>query len=887
MKAIAGGARLVMQRIRDAYHVSDYSVLAVGVIGTFGHPLYWVWWTYIDPQPNESALLRFIGSFACLLLLLRRFWPASIKRFLPWYYFGTVVYTLPFFFTYYLLAGHYSMLWSMAELGMVFFLIAIFPSYIALTVNLAIGIGLAIVSIAFVDPAALQVDSHLLLFVYLPVFAFGICAGVTFSHSNMKGITAQAKSEALRALAGTIAHEMRNPLSQLRYVLDRIDDGLAGMEAPAQTSGAMASLSQHLTHGQIAIDRGLRIIAMTLDEVSAKPLRTNQVSYLSAAATTRKALDEYGFNDAKERGRVALVVIEDFIFGVDETVYLFTLFNLIRNALHHMGTRAQAKLTITVDLHVVTVHDTGPGIAPQTMTHLFAPFRTHGNAAGTGLGLAYCQRAMRSFGGTITCESEVDKFTQFTLTFPPVAESRIADQRQQVLARAAEFFAGKRVLIVDDDESQRSRAALAFTGVHALVSEAESGEAAIAMLQEGPTIDLVLMDINMPGIDGYTATEAIRSGGHETNANVPIVAWSVEPPGVAAMLARNAGMDDMIGKSSSAIEFLTSLQAIMESGARNSRRARFDGFAGRLIVLADDDTYSRLIAKSYLERCGAEVLEAEHGQQVLDLLKNGRRVDAVVIDLNMPGMGGLETARQIRAMEGPHAKLPIVALTGQSDVDALRACMAAGMNEVMVKPVRVGALYASLSRQFAHTRGANGRANGHAPKPTPAPGAAKAVDAPKAPVVSIVSGTRKAPPAPQVPPAASAEAAQVADEDLLDAMQLDELASLGLLDPSFLKGIAQIRALLAEIATHARAQDGRALHHAMHILLGVSGNIGAKALHAYARRLYPEMQDGSLPSEAGWLDALSALGTRSADALQSYFVVVTGFGDSRRTFADD
>ncbi|MBB3257329.1 CheY-like chemotaxis protein/signal transduction histidine kinase [Paraburkholderia bannensis] len=873
MRAIAGGARLVMQRIRDAYHVSDYSVLAVGVIGTFGHPLYWVWWTFIDPQPNESALMRLIGSLASLLLLLRRFWPASLKRFLPWYYFGTVAYSLPFFFTYYLLAGHYSMLWSMAELGMVFFLIAIFPSYIALTVNLAIGIGFAIVCVAWRDPSALQIDSHLLLYVYLPVFAFGIGAGITFCHSNMKGITAQAKSEALRALAGTIAHEMRNPLSQLRYVLDRIDDGLAGMDvardSPAQTSGNLASLSQHLAHGQIAIDRGLRIIAMTLDEVSAKPLRADKVSYLSAAATTRKALDEYGFSDARERARVSLVVIEDFIFGVDETVYLFTLFNLIRNALHHMTTRQSAKLTITVDQHVVTVHDTGPGIAPEAMAHLFAPFRTHGNAAGTGLGLAYCQRAMRSFGGTITCASEVDKFTQFTLTFPPVAESKVADQRQQVLARAAEFFAGKRVLIVDDDESQRARAALAFTGVHALVSEAESGEAAIAMLQQGPTIDLVIMDINMPGIDGYTATEAIRAGGHETNANVPIVAWSVEPPGVAAMLARNAGMDDMISKSSSAIEFLTLLQSIMESGARNSKRARFDGFAGRLIVLADDDTYSRLIAKSYLERCGAQVLEAEHGQQVLDLLKTGRTVDAVVIDLNMPGMDGLETARLIRRMDGANAKLPIVALTGQSDVEALRACLAAGMNEVMVKPVRVGALYASLSRQFAHTRGALARPTAAAPQQPMARKAANAPAVPKAPAPPI------------------AEAAQIADEDLLDALQLDELASLGLLDPSFLKGIAQIRALIGEIGAHARAHDGRALHHSMHILLGVSGNIGAKALHSFARRLYPEMQEGSVPTEAGWLEALITLGTRSADALQAYFVVVTGFGDSRRTFADD
>ncbi|WP_321814065.1 MULTISPECIES: response regulator [unclassified Paraburkholderia] len=873
MKAIAGGVRFVKRRIHDAYHVSDYSVLAVGVIGTLGHPLYWFWWTIIDPQPNESALMRFAGSLSCLLLLLRRFWPTSLKRFLPWYYFGTVAYTLPFFFTYYLLAGHFSMLWSMAELGMVFFLIAIFPSYIALTMNLAIGLGLAIASIALIDPAALQVDPHLLLYIYLPVFAFGICAGITFSHSNMKGITAQAKSEALRALAGTIAHEMRNPLSQLRYVLDRIDDGLSAIgtssrDARAQAPGTLASLSQHLEHGQIAIDRGLRIIAMTLDEVSAKPLRADSLTYLSAAATTRKALDEYGFSDAKERGRVSLVVIEDFVFGVDETVYLFTLFNLIRNALHHMGTRQSAKLTITVDLNIVTVHDNGPGISPETMADLFAPFRTHGNSAGTGLGLAYCQRAMRSFDGTITCQSEVDKFTQFTLAFPPISETKIADQRQQVLARAAEFFTGKRVLIVDDDASQRARAALAFAGVHALVSEAESGEAAIAMLQEGEMVDVVLMDINMPGLDGYSATEAIRSGGNQTISNVPIVGYSVEPPGVAGTLARNAGMDEMISKSSSAMELITSLQAIMESGARNSKRARFDGFAGRLIVLADDDTYSRLIAKSYLERCGAEVLEAENGQQVLDLLKSGINADAVVIDLNMPGMGGIESARLIRASGSAYAKLPIVALTGQSDVDALRACLAAGMNEVMVKPVRVGALYASLSRQFAHARGSKGRERGNVLRE------AKVLSPPRLAKASSTS-------------LAAASEVEVADEDLLDTVQLEELASLGLLDPSFLKGIGQIRALLDEIGKHARAQDSQTMHHAMHILLGVSGNIGAKALHAFARRIYPELQAGRLPAEPGWLDDLTGLGTRSADALQSYFVLVTGFGEARRTFADD
>jgi len=144
MKAISGGIRYLNRVVSDAAKVSDYSVLAVGLIGTVGHPVYWLWWTFIDPQPNENLLMRVVGTVSCALLLLRRFWPARTARLLPWFYFVTVAYTLPFFFTYYLLSGHYSMLWSMAELGMVFFLIAIFPSFVALSLNLALGIGAAI-----------------------------------------------------------------------------------------------------------------------------------------------------------------------------------------------------------------------------------------------------------------------------------------------------------------------------------------------------------------------------------------------------------------------------------------------------------------------------------------------------------------------------------------------------------------------------------------------------------------------------------------------------------------------------------------------------------------------------------------------------------------------
>jgi CheY-like chemotaxis protein/signal transduction histidine kinase len=857
MRAISGSIRYLNRLVYDSAKVSDYSVLAVGVIGTVGHPLYWLWWTYIDPQPNENLLMRAFGTAACALLLLRRFRSALFVRFLPWYFFVTVAYTLPFFFTYYLIAGHYSMLWSMAELGMVFFLIAIFPSVVALALNLILGIGLAVLCARVVIPQSLHMDGQLFLYTYLPVFAFGISAGLTFSYSNLKGIVAQTKNVAFRALAGSIAHEMRNPLSQLRHVLDRMEEALLATTdaapSPAMSYDRAALLYRHLAQGQLSIDRGLRIIAMTLDEVSEKPIRPDRLTYLSAAAATRKALDEYGFADHEEREKVGLVVLEDFAFKADESVYLFALFNLIKNALHHIAAHPLATLTLTVDRQTVLVHDTGPGIAADLLPHLFEPFRSEGNSAGTGLGLAYCQRAMRAFGGTIVCRSEFGKFTEFALQFPVVSSREVAEHEVTIFERATPFFTGKRILVLDDDATQRARSRRALSKVGATVSEAENGEMALSMLQQSAPHDLVLTDINMPVMDGYTTAKKIRANHQHPNWNVLIAGYTAEPDDVTRVLARRAGMDDVIRKSVSAVELITALQTFFESGNRHVRSDPVDGFAGKTILVADDDTYSRRIAKGYLERYGARVVEAEHGPAVQARLEENDAIDAIVMDMNMPGMGGVETTASIRARADAYAQIPIVALTGQSDIKALQACLAAGMNEVMTKPVNIGALYASLARQFAQQRASDVRCNAE-------PAQTSAVHADKQPPIK--------------------------EGPLLDERHLEELVALDLLDQTFLNGIEQIRSTVAQLVASVAAGDLQSTHVALHLLLGISGSIGARALHQFVRQIYPRVVEGEWPAEADWLVQICSLSDHSAPALQTYFASSKARGDHGDSIRD-
>jgi two-component system CAI-1 autoinducer sensor kinase/phosphatase CqsS len=264
--------------------------------------------------------------------------------------------------------------------------------------------------------------------------------------------------------------------------------------------------------------------------------------------------------------------------------------------------------------------------------------------------------------------------------------------------------------------------------------------------------------------------------------------------------------------------------------------------------VADDDTYSRLVAKGYLERCGASVVEAEHGQAVLAGLAENDAIDAIVMDLNMPGMGGLEVTALIRNRADSYANVPIIALTSQSDMDAVQACLAAGMNEVMIKPVQVSSLYASLTRQFAQQRALNASA--------------------KADLSQTSAGPIRKP-------------ATIAEDSLLDEKHLEELVTLDLLDQSFLNGIEQIRLLVARLPASVAARDLESTHDALHRLLGISGNIGAKALYQFTRQIYPRVVGGEWPSEPDWLEWICMLGERTADALQTYFVSANARRDHR------
>jgi signal transduction histidine kinase len=220
----------------------------------------------------------------------------------------------------------------------------------------------------------------------------------------------EKKLKHIKSLAGTIAHEMRNPLSQINGTLHLLWDG-KGSNSP-ETETYLDGLKQ-------VIKSSFQIIDITMDAINDKPVRKDNFQLISALDICNEAVSEYAYKEAKYRQKVS-VVGGDFQILADPVLVKYILYNLIGNALYYVQSNPKDNIVVTLkeEQRKIEVRDTGPGIAPDHLSKLFDSFYTSGKSGGTGLGLAYCKRTMQALDGDIHCISELGKFTSFILTFP-------------------------------------------------------------------------------------------------------------------------------------------------------------------------------------------------------------------------------------------------------------------------------------------------------------------------------------------------------------------------------------------------------------------------------------------------------------------------------------
>ncbi|MFS1860788.1 response regulator [Vibrio lentus] len=376
-------------------------------------------------------------------------------------------------------------------------------------------------------------------------------------------IEADRRIRQSRALANSIAHEMRNPLAQVQLHFEILKQHIDN-QAPAK------QILLDIENGQAAIQRGRQLIDIILREVSDSSPEHGPITMTSIHKAVDQAVSHYGFENEKIIERIRLPQHADFVAKLNETLFNFVIFNLIRNAIYYFDSYPDSQIEISTTTgsyeNILVFRDTGPGI-DETIAHkIFDDFFSYQKSGGSGLGLGYCQRVMRSFGGRVECKSKLGEFTEFHLYFPVVpnapkadalrtpyfndwkhnqpaenkAETEVKPEKQapsannvpepvtetgktQATSPSVSNHLAPTVLIVDDKEVQRTLVQMYLNrlGVNSL--QANNGENAVDLFKTHQ-VDLILMDVQMPVMNGFDASQIIKA----RSPNTPIIALSGE-----------------------------------------------------------------------------------------------------------------------------------------------------------------------------------------------------------------------------------------------------------------------------------------------------------------------------------------------------------------------
>ena len=358
------------------------------------------------------------------------------------------------------------------------------------------------------------------------------------------------------------------------------------------------------------------------------------------------------------------------------------------------------------------VRDTGIGVAPKALESLFQPFvqadvSTTRNFGGTGLGLSIVRRLVELMGGKVGVSSVLGEGSVFWFELPM---RKVAAVEQAIPVAAPR--AGRRVLVVDDNETNRRVLATRLAHVGYDVALASSGrEALVTMrlaLAANRGFDLVLSDFQMPDMDGAMLGERINTDPALSHARV-VLLTSIDRQGDLARFA-SLGFAGYLTKPIRARELLACLDKVFEHNAQAwhaqthpivttnslSRDAATKPYSGK-VLLVEDNIVNQKVGQRFLERLGCEVTLAENGQEAIDAWKIGE-FRLVLMDVQMPVMDGYTATRQIRDLERGRMRTPIVALTANAMSGQLERCLQSGMDGLLTKPLEPERLEEVLER---------------------------------------------------------------------------------------------------------------------------------------------------------------------------------------------
>lgn len=361
------------------------------------------------------------------------------------------------------------------------------------------------------------------------------------------------------------------------------------------------------------------------------------------------------------------------------------------------------------DVHF-SIRDTGIGIPADRIDRLFQSFSqidasTTRKYGGTGLGLAITGRLVELMGGRIWVESEPDRGSNFHVVIP----FEIADLPLLARHPDAAQLAGKRVLVVDDNETNRHILIRQLQSWRMRVDAASGGREALAQFG-AETFDLVLLDMQMPEMDGLMLAREMRA--RAPQSAMPLVMLS----SIGQRIDRDSSSEltaclTKPVKPSQLFDLLSDLFATEEAVENPLNGAAGDGVDGGFaiqhplrILLAEDNAVNQKVALRMLARLGYQVDVATNGVEVLAALER-QSYHLVFMDVQMPEMDGLEATRHIITRWGEKRPFKIIAMTAYAYHADLERCLAAGMDGYMTKPIRMDALTNILRRYTQEEKG--------------------------------------------------------------------------------------------------------------------------------------------------------------------------------------